>query len=599
MLGLTGAKNRAKRTDKSLFRDPRPAGWGCTIPDAVVQLAGWKAFDIPGKNRTLILSDVHIPFHSPEALELALDYGREKKCTLILLNGDIADHYSISRWQTDPGLRDFPGEVLAIKKFLKGLRKNFPKARIIYKHGNHEERYSVFMQHKCPEFLGLEQFEWGNVFSLPENKVELVHQKRPITLGKLNVIHGHEYPGGISAPVNPARGLFLRGKCHAICGHLHQSSQHSEKTLEQSVVSTWSTGCLCYDSKTEVLTQRGWVPFPDVREWDNVAEFNPKTSGITHRRPLAMQRFWYTGNMARFIGPRVDLLVTPEHKMLYSRSDSKLKVRDAQYVASLTKPHIPIAGYAQSSDSITKDEADLMAWVVAEGTVDTSNGQPRVSIYQKRSDGLGRLSTLLERSEYDQPSCSKDSRNGVFQFRFNASASRSLVASLDHNCKRLPRALLMSSAEVLRSAYETLIITDGHRNKKGTDYFATIHQGLANDFQELCCKIGYSCRIKHETQTTKYKKNAKLYRCLVRKFSQAVATRCDLVPYDGMVFDITTTDGFFVVRRNGLVSISGNCDLNPDYRPMNNWNHGFAFAETAADGSFEVQNLRVIDGKVY
>jgi predicted phosphodiesterase len=257
MVGATGKARRDSKIDKSLFRDPRPAGWGCTIPDAVVQLAGWKAFDIPGKHRTLILSDVHIPFHSTEALELALDYGREKKCTLILLNGDIADHYSISRWQTDPGLRDFPGEVLAIKKFLGGLRKNFPKARIIYKHGNHEERYSVFMQHKCPEFLGLEQFEWGNVFALPENKVELVHQKRPISLGKLNVIHGHEYPGGISAPVNPARGLFLRGKCHAICGHLHQSSQHSEKTLEQSVVSTWSTGCLC-DLNPDYRPMNNW-----------------------------------------------------------------------------------------------------------------------------------------------------------------------------------------------------------------------------------------------------------------------------------------------------------------------------------------------------
>lgn len=509
ILGLHGAKRLAQRKDKSLVRAPRPAGWTCTIPAAVVQLEGWKAFDLPGKHRTLILSDVHIPFHSAEALELALDFGREKKCTQILLNGDIADHYcvglgtrvltsdwrwvpaetlrigdgvigfdempsarhgggrklrktvvtdtgikplpmheielddgtilhstdqhrwivdngesgwirtdklttrnrsatrlnrffkpwhdapdrwhcgylaaafdgegtisgsrlafaqthnamlnrvkkelascgfafyekdyesgtrpgfgtkrishigisggtqevlrflgqirperlrenysiegqrleakdrirvvrneyigiqpavtlstgtktyiaegfgahnTISRWQTDPGLRDFPGEVLAIKKFLGGLRKNFPKARIIYKHGNHEERYSVFMQHKCPEFLGLEQFEWGNVFSLPENKVELVHQKRPITLGKLNVIHGHEYSFNISNPVNPARGLFLRGKCHAICGHFHQTSQHSEKTLEQSVVSSWSTGCLC-DLNPEYRPMNNW-----------------------------------------------------------------------------------------------------------------------------------------------------------------------------------------------------------------------------------------------------------------------------------------------------------------------------------------------------
>jgi hypothetical protein len=164
---------------------------------------------------------------------------------LILLNGDIADHYSISRWQTDPRLRDFPGEINAVKFFLKGLREQFPKARIIYKHGNHEERYDKFLQLKAPELLEVEQFSWKSIFGLDDYGIELVTNKRPIKLGELNVIHGHEYVFQISNPVNPARGLYLRSKVHCLGGHFHQTSQHSEKNLEQSVVSTWSTGALC------------------------------------------------------------------------------------------------------------------------------------------------------------------------------------------------------------------------------------------------------------------------------------------------------------------------------------------------------------------
>jgi len=67
-------------------------------------------------------------------------------------------------------------------------------------------------------------------------------------LSKLNVIHGHEFNNGgmVSNPVNPARGYFLRGSgVHVIGSHYHQSSQHSQKNLEQNVTSTWSTGCLC------------------------------------------------------------------------------------------------------------------------------------------------------------------------------------------------------------------------------------------------------------------------------------------------------------------------------------------------------------------
>jgi hypothetical protein len=143
-------------------------------------------------------------------------------------------------------LRDFPGEIKAVRFFLKGLRKRFGKAcRIIYKHGNHEERYEAYMRFKCPEFLGIENFEWKSVFGLDEHGIELIGQKRPVRIESLNGIHGHEYVFAISDPVNPARGLFLRAKTHAFCNHFHQSSSHSEKDLNQKVVTTWSIGCLC------------------------------------------------------------------------------------------------------------------------------------------------------------------------------------------------------------------------------------------------------------------------------------------------------------------------------------------------------------------
>ena len=69
--------------------------------------------------------------------------------------------------------------------------------------------------------------------------------KRPIRLGKLNVIHGHEYRFSISNPVNPARGFFLRTKTHVLGSHFHQPSHHSETNLEGCMISAWSTGCLC------------------------------------------------------------------------------------------------------------------------------------------------------------------------------------------------------------------------------------------------------------------------------------------------------------------------------------------------------------------
>jgi predicted phosphodiesterase len=40
------------------------------------------------------------------------------------------------------------------------------------------------------------------------------------------------------------------------------------------------------------------------------------------------------------------------------------------------------------------------------------------------------------------------------------------------------------------------------------------------------------------------------------------------------------------------------CDLHPEYRPINDWNHGFAHIRTEEDGSFKCYNARIFEGKV-
>ena len=151
----------------------------------------------------------------------------------------------LSRFQKDPRARNFAAERNDVIEFLRIVRAEFPKARIVYKEGNHEERYMSYMILKAPELLGMEILEFKNIYHLPEFNIEHVGEKRPIRLGKLNVIHGHEFARGITSPVNPARGFYMKAKTHVLGGHHHQTSQHSEKNLEQEVISAWSTGALC------------------------------------------------------------------------------------------------------------------------------------------------------------------------------------------------------------------------------------------------------------------------------------------------------------------------------------------------------------------
>jgi predicted phosphodiesterase len=205
----------------------------------------WEPMQIQGSHKTLILSDAHIPYHEREPLLLAVEYGKKHRANTIILNGDIADFFAVSFWENDPNKRNLVKELKTVREFLHMLRQTFPQARIIYKLGNHEERWKRFIIRKAHEVYGVEEFSIGSLLQLSKHRIELVDDCRPIRLGKLNVLHGHEYRFAISNPVNPARGLFLRCKSHAIAGHFHQSSYHTEKTVEGQAIATWSTGCLC------------------------------------------------------------------------------------------------------------------------------------------------------------------------------------------------------------------------------------------------------------------------------------------------------------------------------------------------------------------
>lgn len=242
--GNHGNKNRNKVADKSFYRDNKPNGNPfLKLPEGIKSL-NWNVFKIIGTNRILNLSDIHIPYHDKIAVELAIKRGLEFKPTIVLLNGDILDFFSLSRWETNPKERDFPYEIEVAKLFFAYLRENFPKVRIIWKLGNHEERLDSYMFVKSPELLGVKTFEIDNIYDLKKYRIEIVKDKRPIKINKLSVIHGHEYRFAISNPVNPARGLFLRAKANAMCSHFHQSSAHSARNIDDKMISTWSLGCL-------------------------------------------------------------------------------------------------------------------------------------------------------------------------------------------------------------------------------------------------------------------------------------------------------------------------------------------------------------------
>ena len=196
-----------------------------------------------GHTRIGILSDIHVPYHSIDSLTAAISYLKKQKIDALLLNGDAMDCHQLSRFVKDPNKRNFKEEIETFKKLFEVLDKQL-KCKIYFKLGNHEVRYEHFLHQKAGELFGIEEFEFENIIKARAKGITIIGDKTVMKFNSLNGIHGHEYIGGISAPVNVARGLFLRGKTSAFQGHNHSTSEHSETDMNGKITTTWSVGCL-------------------------------------------------------------------------------------------------------------------------------------------------------------------------------------------------------------------------------------------------------------------------------------------------------------------------------------------------------------------
>jgi predicted phosphodiesterase len=203
----------------------------------------FEPFEIKGHKRIAVFSDIHVPYHSIEAITAAIDYCRKEKPDAIILNGDTIDCHRLSKYVKDPKSRNFALELDSFKELIQVFEKSL-KCKIYFKVGNHEERYENFLIEKAHELVGVKEFEFENIIKARANGISIIDDKRPMKIGGLWGIHGHEYVGGISAPVNPARGLFNRSKVCSFQGHNHQTSEHTEPTMSGKMITTWSLGCL-------------------------------------------------------------------------------------------------------------------------------------------------------------------------------------------------------------------------------------------------------------------------------------------------------------------------------------------------------------------
>ena len=153
-------------------------------------------------NEVLLISDLHVPYHSIGAITAALDYAKTNGINGILILGDFLDNHNVSRFEKDPSKRSVIQELNAGRLFLEQLRANFQDAHIAWAYGNHDVRYEHYLRRQAPELF--------------EDPYYHLHQR--LGLDNLNIEWIND---------------------------LHNPSHHNEVSMSGRMVGAWSLGCLC------------------------------------------------------------------------------------------------------------------------------------------------------------------------------------------------------------------------------------------------------------------------------------------------------------------------------------------------------------------
>ena len=96
----------------------------------------------------------------------------------------------------------------------------------------------------------------------------------------------------------------------------------------------YKNGCLsgfnCFDKETEVLTNQGWKLFSELNGEELIYTLNKDTKQSEWQKPINYFKQLYNGEMVHLSSFTSDLMVTPNHNMLYyTQRDHNLRFKQA------------------------------------------------------------------------------------------------------------------------------------------------------------------------------------------------------------------------------------------------------------------------------
>ena len=137
--------------------------------------------------KTLVVSDLHIPFHDDSALEVMNDI----KFDNFIINGDLIDGWDLSKFSKDPKKKiDFSEEIDSALDILYEFSKRV-KGNKYFVVGNHDFRLEKYLIDQASGLISLNKLTIESLLELDKFGFESINMGREGYININNVLVGH------------------------------------------------------------------------------------------------------------------------------------------------------------------------------------------------------------------------------------------------------------------------------------------------------------------------------------------------------------------------------------------------------------------------
>lgn len=335
------------------------------------------------------------------------------------------------------------------------------------------------------------------------------------------------------------------GDNHTCLFHFPISSWHKQH------YGAWHLHGHCVDNFTEILTTEGFKKFGDFAEGDMIYSYNKYSKQVESKPIDLIISKQYTGKVYELDNKSVNFRVTFGHTIVGENRKREFIEKPVESLTNCTRTKLITSAFKseETSTGLKPDELKLYICIVADGSIKRETNLCRIRV--KKVHKIRYLRNLfsnlsLEVKEYA-------SKNYI-SFNFY------IPASIQYwNFKGLDVKLLRANKEEVKYIIDAYRNSDGHAQGVENVIIYSQKEKEIDLLQSLFCVNG--------RMSTKYSRfhgfGDKLQYQLSVTNNQFVGFRGDQLKEsevtDEHFWCIKTANQNFFIRRNGRISLTGNC----------------------------------------